>query len=112
MREPDIEVELTYLPAEHGGRASPVAAHGYRPQFYYGTQDWDAEHEYPGREQVSPGETVTAQIRFLSPEAHLHTVRPGLPFLIREGHKTVAYGVVKRMLGLEANAARAKATGS
>jgi translation elongation factor EF-Tu-like GTPase len=38
-----IEVELTFLLTEHGGRQMPVTS-GYRPQFDYGGHDWDAVH--------------------------------------------------------------------
>jgi len=41
-----MEVEVTFLPMEHGGRRGP-AFNDYRPQFYYAGHDWDAAHEYP-----------------------------------------------------------------
>ena len=56
-RPRDIEVTLTLLPTEHGGRSGPAFS-GYRPQFYYSGHDWDAVHEYPDTGSVNPGDTV------------------------------------------------------
>jgi len=36
-----FEAVITFLRTEEGGRASPVFT-GYRPQFFYGGEDWDA----------------------------------------------------------------------
>jgi len=101
----DIEVQLTLLPSEHGGRQGPVFS-GYRPQFYYDGHDWDAQHEYPDVKVVYPGQTVRAYLTMLSPESHVGKLGPGMAFLIREGNKTVGYGSVVRLLELEASAKR------
>ena len=107
----DIEVELTFLSTENGGRSKPAVT-GYRPQFHYAGHDWDACHEYPDVEEVNPGDTVRAYFSFLSPAAHFGAVQPGMPFLVREGQRTVGYGVVTRLLGLESSAAAATALAS
>ncbi|MFN3243687.1 MAG: elongation factor Tu [Planctomycetota bacterium] len=101
----DVEVEITYLPTEHGGRSSP-AFNGYRPQFYYAGNDWDAQHEYPDVERVAPGESARAFLNFLSPAQHVGRVVAGMPFLIREGNRVVGYGRVRRVVDLEQSAAR------
>ncbi len=101
----DIEVELTLLPTEHGGRQG-AAYSGYRPQFYYDGHDWDAQHEYPDVKTVHPGQTVRAYLTFASPEHHVGKLRPGKAFLLREGNKTVGYGSVVKILELEASAKR------
>lgn len=93
----DIEVRLTFLPTEDGGRRGPALS-GYRPQFYYDGRDWDAVQTYVGVDRVHPGETVTARLSFLSPEAHAGRVYVGMPFLIREGRRIVGYGSVTRIL--------------
>jgi len=90
---PHIEAKIEYLTTEAGGRSTPVFS-GYRPQFYYHGMDWDAEHMYPEVDEVSPGDTVKAQLRFLSPREHLGNVVVGMPFLVREGTQTMAYGIV------------------
>lgn len=68
--------------------------------------DWDAEHSYPEAERVFPGDTVVAHLRFLSPQEHHGEVSVGMPFLVREGARTVAYGIVTKIFEqLEADAA-------
>ncbi len=106
----DIEVELHFLPAGSGGKTNPVAS-GYRPQFFYRGQDWDAHHTYIERDEVWPGESARAYLTFLSPELHLGHISPGMPFLIREGQKVVAYGRVLSVIDLAASAARVRRVG-
>jgi hypothetical protein len=98
-RPRDIEVEITFLPTEHGGRSGPAFS-GYRPQFHYAGHDWVAVHEYPDVAQVHPGETARAYLSFLSPEAQVGRVKPGMPFLLREGQRVIGYGVVLRIFTL------------
>src|SRR5215831_12455092 len=104
MRVRDIEVEIYYLPPEHGGRKTPILS-GYRPQFYYRGHDWDGQHEYPDSDQVLPGECVRAYIEFLSPAQHLGNVVEGMPFLLREGNHIVGYGTVLKIIDLPQSAA-------
>jgi elongation factor Tu len=101
----DIEVVMTFLRTEEGGRKRPVFT-GYRPQFYYDGEDWDAQHTYIGVEQVNPGDTVTAQIKFTRPKCHAGRIAVGMSFEIREGNRTVAKGQVTKILHLEENAAK------
>ncbi|GAB1259293.1 hypothetical protein NBRC116494_37960 [Aurantivibrio plasticivorans] len=102
----DIEAEIYFLTKEEGGRSSPAFT-GYRPQFYYNNQDWDASHIYPDVEVANPGETVRAYLGFLSPKEHFGKVYVGMEFLIREGARTVGKGVVTKILELEQSASRA-----
>jgi hypothetical protein len=104
----DIEAEITFLPTEHDGRQGPVQS-GYRGQFYYDGHDCDAPHEYPDVGEVSPGQTVRAYLRFLSPQLHLGKLHPGKVFLIREGNKTVGYGTVRALMDLAWSAQQALA---
>jgi elongation factor Tu len=104
---PDIEAEIWFLSTESGGRRAPAAS-GYRPQFFYNSEDFDATHEYIDKEWVKPGDRVLARLTFMSPDLHFGRVYVGMPFLIREGQKTVAYGVIRQILDLEASAAAAK----
>ena len=102
----DIEAEIHFLTAEEGGRPTPAFT-GYRPQFYYNEQDWDASHIYPDVEVAKPGETVRAYLGFLSPQEHLGKVYVGMEFLIREGVRTVGKGVITKIIELEQSASRA-----
>ena len=107
MRElpKDVEAEITFLPTEHGGRAS-AAYSNYRPQFYYDGHDWDSVHFYPDVAEVRPGETARVYLGFLSPDEHVGRLQPGKVFLVREGNRVVGYGKITRLLELEASAAR------
>lgn len=99
----DIEVELTFLPTEQGGRQGPTFS-GYRPQFYYDGHDWDAVHDYGDVDAVWPGQTITAYLPFLSPQCHVGRLHVGTTFLLREGRRVVGCGRVLRILHLEENA--------
>ncbi|HST03284.1 MAG TPA: elongation factor Tu [Chloroflexia bacterium] len=103
--EQDIEVTLYYLTREEGGRKKPAFS-GYRPQFHYSGRDWDAVHSYPDVEFVQPGQSARAYLSFLSPECHVGRLQPGTEFLVREGQRVVARGVVTRILNLEESAKR------
>jgi translation elongation factor EF-Tu-like GTPase len=103
----DIEAEITFVPADQGGRSTPAFS-GYRPQFYYDDHDWDADQEYPDVESVLPGQTVRALLRFASPDAHVGRVHPGMEFQVREGARIVARGRVTKILHLEESAVRVK----
>ena len=101
----DIEVVMTFLRTEEGGRTRPAFS-GYCPQFYYDGEDCDARYTFLGVEQVNPGDTVTAQLKFVSPQYHVGKIAVGMEFLVREGNRTVATGRVTKILHLEENAAR------
>jgi len=101
----DVEVELHFLPTDAGGKTRPAFT-GYRSQFFYDGHDWDTIHSYPDVPQVNPGDTVRAYVAFLSPNEHLGRVGVGTVFLVREGQRTLAYGKVTAVLGLEESARR------
>ena len=106
----DIEAEIHFLPTDRGGKDCVVVS-GYRPQFFYRNQDWDAQHTYIDRDQVAPGESTRAYLTFLSPELHVGHVFEGMPFLVREGQRVVAYGRVLRIIDLDESARRSQAAG-
>lgn len=103
----DIEAEIYFLTTQEGGRSKP-AFDGYRPQFYYDGHDWDAHQSYPDVKQVNPGDTVRTYLAFLSPDEHFGNVYVDMEFLIREGSRTVAKGIVTKILKLEESANRVK----
>ena len=104
----DVEVEFEELDPEHGGRQLPLVTDS-RPQFYYLGHDWDCRVEViaPGPRDARIG--VRAYLAFLSPAEHFGRLRPGSAFLFREGHRTIGFGTVTRLLDLEASAARQRA---
>ncbi len=99
----DIEAEITFLTTEAGGRKTPAYS-GYRPQFYYDGEDWDAVQNYIDVAEVYPGETVKTHLSFTRPEIHFGKLYPGKEFLVREGQKIVGRGKVTKILDLEKSA--------
>lgn len=92
---------MTFLPTEHGGRKG-FALSGYRPQFYFECEDYDALLEFPDVPRVHPGETARAFLTLSHPELLVGRLSPGKPFLIREGQRVLGYGTVIRLIELEA----------
>ena len=104
---PDIEAEITFVPTEEGGRKAPAFS-GYRPQFYFGGLDYDADQEYPDVESVAPGQTARTFLRLLSPDYIVGQVFTGMEFQVREGSRVVARGRVTKILHLEESAERVR----
>ena len=89
-----FEGQVYVLTKEEGGRHTPFFS-GYRPQFYFRTTDVTGSIQLPeGVEMVMPGDHVTMTIKLITPIA----MEEGLRFAIREGGRTVASGVVSRVL--------------
>ena len=86
--------EVYVLTKEEGGRHTPFFS-GYRPQFYFRTTDVTGVIKLQeGVEMAMPGDNVRMEIGLLSPIA----MEEGLRFAIREGGRTVASGVVAKIL--------------
>ncbi|MCD1146648.1 elongation factor Tu [Peptoniphilus sp. KCTC 25270] len=90
-----FEGEVYVLSKEEGGRHTPFF-NGYRPQFYFRTTDVTGDIKLPeGVEMVMPGDNATFTVELITPIA----MDEGLRFAIREGGRTVASGVVTKILG-------------
>ena len=86
--------EVYVLTKEEGGRHTPFFS-GYRPQFYFRTTDVTGVIKLPeGVEMVMPGDNIRMEIELITPIA----MDEGLRFAIREGGRTVASGVVAKIL--------------
>lgn len=86
----EFSAEVYILTKEEGGRHTPFFS-GYKPQFYIRTTDVTGDVTLPqGTEMVMPGDTVTFQVKLISPIALEEKQR----FAIREGGHTVGAGVV------------------
>ena len=98
----EIEAEIRYLTTEEGGRKTGVFS-GYRGQFFYEGEDYDGFQYFPDLPDgtmLALGEPVRALIRFrqvMWEAVHAKRITVGMPFQIREGSKTVGYGVVTKM---------------
>jgi elongation factor Tu len=86
--------EVYVLKKEEGGRHTPFFT-GYRPQFYVQTMDVTGAIALPeGVEMVMPGDNIQMQVELIVPVA----LEQGSHFAIREGGRTVASGVVTKIL--------------
>src|SRR4051812_20239278 len=103
----DVEVELEEIDAEHGGRQSQLW-NDSRPQFFYLGHDWDCRVEIISRQTPESRVGVRAYLSFISPDEHELRLRVGSPFLLREGHKTIAFGIVTAIVDLLESARRAR----
>jgi elongation factor Tu len=89
-----FEGEIYVLSKEEGGRHTPFFT-GYRPQFYFRTTDVTGAVQLPeGREMVMPGDNVKVIGELITPIALEEQVR----FAIREGGRTVASGMVTKVI--------------
>ena len=89
-----FKAEVYILSKEEGGRHTPFF-NGYRPQFYFRTTDVTGDIQLKeGTEMVMPGDNSTFTVTLITPIA----MDEGLRFAIREGGRTVASGVVSKII--------------
>src|SRR5262249_49473082 len=89
-----FKAEVYVLGKDEGGRHTPVF-NGYRPQFYFRTDDRTGVWTLPrGGAGVRPGGNVEMGIELITPVA----MEKELRFAIREGGRTVGAGVVAEVL--------------
>jgi len=89
-----FDAEIYVLTKEEGGRHTPFFQ-GYRPQFYFRTTDVTGSIELPeGTEMVMPGDNISIKAELITPIA----MDEGLRFAVREGGRTVASGVVAKII--------------
>ena len=89
-----FQSEVYVLKKEEGGRHTPFF-NGYRPQFYFRTTDVTGNVSLPeGTEMCMPGDNIQMTIELITPIA----LEEGLRFAIREGGRTVASGVVAKVI--------------
>jgi elongation factor Tu len=89
-----FESEVYVLRKDEGGRHTPFFP-GYRPQFYIRTMDVTGAVELPeGVEMVMPGDNVNLKVKLIVPVA----LETGSRFAIREGGRTVASGVITKII--------------
>jgi len=89
-----FEGEVYVLRKDEGGRHTPFFD-GYRPQFYIQTMDVTGSVHLPeGVEMVMPGDHVNLKVQLIVPVA----LESGSRFAIREGGRTVASGVITKIV--------------
>jgi translation elongation factor EF-Tu-like GTPase len=100
MPLPDVEAEITLLSTAMGGRRL-AASSGYRPQHKV-RDDYltTGSHDYLGRAQVYPGETVKGTISFITPEAYPNCLWVGQIIEIQEGSRIVGQAKITKIMNL------------
>jgi len=89
-----FECELYCLRTDEGGRHTPFF-NKYRPQFFFRTADITGNVTLPdGKEMVMPGDNVTCTVEMIHPIP----CEEGLRFAVREGGRTVAAGIVTKII--------------
>lgn len=98
-RSPDIEVEVSFIPTNEGGRVTP-AWQGYRVDHDFGIEGMlnVAEHEFIGCDFAEPGQKVRSRLWFMLPEHQKGRLYPGFKFTVCEGSRIVAYGIVNSIM--------------
>lgn len=89
-----IEANIYCLKTEEGGRKNPFVS-GYRPQLYFRTADTAVEIALPDGVKIAmPGDNLTIKAKLNFPLA----IYQGARFALREGGKTIAAGVITKIL--------------
>lgn len=90
----EFTAQVYVLTKDEGGRHTPFF-NGYRPQFFFRTTDVTGDITLQdGVEMVMPGDNATFKVELITPVA----MDEGLRFAIREGGRTVASGVVSKIV--------------
>lgn len=89
----DFEADIYILTKDEGGRSTPIVK-GYRPQFYFRTIDVTGTLQFLGGvDMVKPGSIAKIKVKLLLPIA----MEVGTRFVVREGGRSVACGIVTRI---------------
>jgi translation elongation factor EF-Tu-like GTPase len=96
MTDRHLEVELTFLAPDRGGRAQPPEMVGYRPHVRVPPGDELLGVEFLAHEGVAAaGHPVRAIVSLLyAPSVSYEALQPGARFEIVEGARVVGHGCV------------------
>ena len=90
----NVEAEIYCLSEEEGGRKQPFFSK-FKPQCFVRTADLAAAITLPDNVKMAmPGDNLKINVKFEFP----YPVKPGERFAFREGGKTVAAGVITKLL--------------
>lgn len=98
--EPELQAEIYYLTQQEGGRKTAIS-NGYRGQFYYDGQNWNAPQEFINKEICHPGDTIQVYLQTVSPKNHIRKFLIGQAFEIREGDTIVGKGKITKILKID-----------
>jgi translation elongation factor EF-Tu-like GTPase len=93
----DVQAEVTYIRTEKGGRQGPALS-GYRPAHKV-RDDYltTGLHVYIEVDMAWPGDTVLADIKFISPEHYPSCLWIGKIINIQEGSRTVGHAKIMKI---------------
>ena len=96
MVTPDALATIHFFPTEEGGRCEATPANYFGTILEYEGEFWDCRLLLEDVGSISPGQTVTVPIRFLSPGVIKPLLRVGGRFRVRE-MRTIADGTIERI---------------
>ncbi|MBI3411247.1 MAG: elongation factor Tu, partial [Planctomycetes bacterium] len=89
-----FKAKIHVLTSEEGGRYTAFCSN-YGAQFYFRTADITGSIKLPKRiKEAKPGSNLVVEATLIRPIV----IEPGLPFVIREGGRTIGTGVVADIL--------------
>jgi len=100
---PKVRVKIYWIPPAKGGRKHPPSGPQYSTvaRFEKTAENWPEEAWSIVADSITETDDafcVIAQLRFLSPNAPSHLLKPGNKFDLFEGHRMVARGEVLKNL--------------
>ena len=100
-KPPDFIALLKYRTTEEGGRKTSAAS-GYRPQvkFAFSEKQTSGQQTFLDKDLVNPGETVSAEIKMVSPHFFEKSLIEGMTFEFREGSTIIGIGEVIKIINL------------
>lgn len=99
IAQPSFIATLTFKTRTEGGRSVPAHS-GYRPtiRFPFDTMMTSGQQKYLGKDVVSPGETVEAEITIIAVEYFKEQLYEGLKFEFTEGSRVIGTGTITKIL--------------
>lgn len=96
---PSFIANLKYYTYDEGGRETPAFS-GYRPhvEFPFSNYLTSGQQKFFDKNEVYPGDTVTAEITIIAVNIFKDTLYKGLTFKFGEGSRTVGEGVIIEVL--------------
>lgn len=112
LREYDLEVEITLLTPEEGGREGKYPWVNHHDHFVIGGGHWIARYDLQDREDLKPGETARVFVTFPNyPRYLVNQLQPGKAFFLCAGPRIVGRGVILALLHLEKHVEHARQQG-
>lgn len=93
MIKPDVLVTVRFLPSSEGGLKGPTPSNYFGAMMEYGGGLWDCRLLLGTVGAISPGQTVSVPIKFVSPKHVRPPLQVGDTFRLR-GSRVIAEGTL------------------